>query len=686
MDDETYADALLAAALQYAAEGLYVFPVRVVRVSSNTGDRKKVWPVGSWRNASTRDPATIRDWWTGSAWRGASVAIDCGKSGLVVLDGDGEAGVQALHELAKAGMPTGSAAATPGGGQHWFYAADPEHPISIDSSGKVAPGVDVRGAGGFVIAAPSRDWRGSYEWADRPLYWDGLDQVPSVIIDRMGAQRASELQLSDFDGPQSTESQDHSTRSPDVFEVPERQFTMADAVAFCQPYLDRLRDAQVGQINSRLNEAAKVLSHFLGPFWSAQQAQASLLKRLSSTAYDGATWKAEDTIASAFRSAASDWRAVLVADPFDTGQQAPPEPSAVDALDAEFLTPDQVVERPPPTPLILDWLDLDSLAWLIGKPGSYKSFLVLDWAAHVGAGLPWRGHRVQQGDVDYIVAEGVTGMSLRVRAWQDRHGPMKGVRFLPRPVQASGPEWAVLVEVERRRQPKLIILDTQARVTVGMDENDNTEMGKFIHRAEELRAATGACVLVIHHIGRNGEDARGASALDGAQSTEIKISRSPDAPLRAVIEQDKQKDMAEAEPVNVELAKVELGRDPVTGRELSSLVLAPVDPFETAGLTKVRDWIDNAGKNWAELIGIMRDHKFAEVGATRAELRKVLADRRRLDERPVMTDSSYYSAWNALVLKEIFLPIKGNVARFVMNPDVPDSVIEQIHTVTSDSE
>lgn len=666
MVDDDYADALLAAALKYAAAGLYVFPVRVVRVSSADGDRKKVWPIGTWRNASTRDESTIRQWYTGAAWRGTSLAIDCGKSGLVVLDGDGDAGMAALHELAEQGMPIGSAAGTPGGGQHWFYAADPERPISIDSSGKVAPGVDVRGVGGFVIAAPSRDWRGAYRWADEPKYWDGLDQIPEIIIDRMGAKRTPDLQLNDFGGPQSTESQDQSTRSPDVFDVPERQFTMADAVAFCQPYLDRLRDAQVGQINSRLNEAAKVLSHFLGPFWSAQQAQASLLERLGSTAYDGATWKAEDTIASAFRSAASDWRAVL-ADPFDTAASAPPEPSAVDALDAEFLTPDQVVERPPPTPLILDWLDLDSLAWLIGKPGSYKSFLVLDWAAHVGAGLPWRGHRVEQGNVDYIVAEGVTGMSLRVRAWQDRHGPMKGVRFLPRPVQASGPEWAVLVEVERRRAPKLIILDTQARVTVGMDENDNTEMGQFIHRAEELRAATGACVLIVHHIGRNGEDARGASALDGAQSTEIKISRSADGPLRAVIEQDKQKDMAEAEPVNVKLAKVELGRDPVTGRELSSLVLAPVDPFDTAGLRRVRDWIDNLASNQAELVGVMMDH-FPRIGATKAELRTALAERRDHAGRPAMAKSSYYKTWDELVAREIFIQVRGT-QRFMIDSE-----------------
>jgi hypothetical protein len=660
---------LLAAALAYAEQGIAVFPVRVVRVTSAQGDRKKVWPIGSWRNTSTTDVEQIRAWFgQGALWADASLAIDCGKSGLVVVDADGAAGVEQLRQLADAGLPIGNGVNTPGGGQHWYYRADPDHPVSIDSSAKVAPGVDVRGAGGFVIAPPSADWRGAYEWLDEPRHWDGLEPVPALIIERMGAKKAPELQLDDF-GP-TVQTTTSGSSDPAPFDLPARQFTRAAAIDFCAPYLAALRAAPVGQINHRLNDAAKVLSHFNGieGFWSAADARQWLHNALEPTEYDGATWKADDTIASAFRSASASWRAEYVADPFVTGgtEPAPPEPSAVDAMLAEMLTPDQLIERPPPTPLIMDWLDLDSLAWLIGKPGSYKSFLALDWAAHIGQGVPWRAHPVAQGEVIYLVAEGTTGMGMRVRAWQERHGPMKSIRFLPRPVQASGQEWAVLVEACRQVGPKLIILDTQARVTVGMDENDNTEMGKFIHRAEELRAATGACVLIVHHIGRNGEDARGASALDGAQSTEVKIKRSDRGPLWAVIEQDKQKDMAEAEPVEVGLDVVELGQDRVTGRQLSSLVLAPVDPFGVVA-AKVRDWIDNLTENQAELFGVMADH-FPDNGATKAELSAAVRERRAADERPMLAKSSFFRAWDGLVSKELFLKIKGS-QRFMINPD-----------------
>lgn len=662
--DQDYADVLLAAALAYAQAGLYVFPARVERPDPASHSKRSQF-IGQWKKRATRDPTQIRQWWgPGGTWRGAHICLDMGGSGLVGLDADGSEGVENLKRLAADhDWPDPIAVArTPTGGQHWIYRENYRRSVSIDSDGKVAPAVDVRGMGGLLFAAPSRDSAGAYEWLTKPD-WAGQNVVPDLVIERMNAQVKEVSPAVPQDRGDA-----RGTGGTDTFDTPTRAFTLAEAKKFAQPYMDALRDAPVGAINDRLNDAAKVLSHFVGPFWSAEQATASLLKRLESTAYDAATWNAQSTIASAFSSANTDWRAVLAPDPFDTAGGQPPEPSAVDAMLAEMLTPDQLIERPPPTPLILDWLDLDSLAWLIGKPGSYKSFLALDYAAHVGQGVPWRGHRVHQGEAVYLVAEGTTGIGLRVRAWQEQHGPMKAIRFLPRPVQASGPEWAVLVEACRRIGPVLVVLDTQARVTVGMDENDNTEMGKFIHRAEELRAATGACVLIVHHIGRNGEDARGASALDGAQSTEIKISRSERGPLWAVIEQDKQKDMAEAEPLELQLSKVELGRDEITGRELSSLVLAPVDPFDTAKERKpVRDWLDRLADNQAELFGVM-DDIYAPGSATKAELRASIKERRRDNERPEMPKQSFDKAFNALIHKELFVQIKG-AQRYMIDPD-----------------
>lgn len=255
------------------------------------------------------------------------------------------------------------------------------------------------------------------------------------------------------------------------------------------------------------------------------------------------------------------------------GQGRDIEPmDAVEALLAEMLDVDALRNVAPPQPLINGVLDLDTTAWLIGASGSYKSFVALDFAAHVGLGRPWRGHEVTQGEVIYIVAEGARGMRLRVDAWEREHGTMKGVRFLPRPVQAhEAQSWAVLVEACRRLAPAMVIIDTQARVTLGLEENSNTDMGRYVGAVDAIRTATGACVLTVHHTGRDGKDARGASALDGAQDAELKIEKVGQYSIKLLTH--KQKDQAEEAPIVMRLKRSEAGVDPDTGRDLSSLVI-----------------------------------------------------------------------------------------------------------------
>jgi hypothetical protein len=130
-----------------------------------------------------------------------------------------------------------------------------------------------------------------------------------------------------------------------------------------------------------------------------------------------------------------------------------------------------------------------------------------------------------------------------------------------------------------------VVIDTQARVTVGLEENSAKDMGILTNAVGMLKRATGACVLVVHHTGRTGKDARGSSALDGAQDTELKVQRSEDrAALSCKVIQDKQKDMAEGDRDGLEIRfrVVDLGVDPKTQRPLSSLVPLERDVFHTA--------------------------------------------------------------------------------------------------------
>jgi hypothetical protein len=339
------------------------------------------------------------------------------------------------------------------------------------------------------------------------------------------------------------------------------------------------------------------------------------------------------------------------------------------------LSPAELMARPRPEPIVSGLLYRDTLAWLIGKSGSFKSFVALDLAAAVAdeGGRKWLGRAVYGGPVLYVVAEGAGGMGLRVQAWTERNGTMsERLRLLPRAVQAKSEHWPILVELARQLAPALIVIDTQARVSVGVNENSNTEIGELIARLDELRRATRACVLVVHHIGRSGEDARGASALDGAQDTELKVERvgGPKA-LQVKLTVDKQKDAPDTDAITLDLERVELGRDELTGEALSSLIVLPdlvLDPFPAEAWRLVKN------ENQALILSILAE-QFSEAGGTRAEVAAVLRERGQRGEAKYRR-ATFYDAWNAILKKDLIERVHGT-QRFILS----DTALTQTSTV-----
>lgn len=365
-----------------------------------------------------------------------------------------------------------------------------------------------------------------------------------------------------------------------------RSFTVAQAMAFVRPALDALREARDGEINVRLNEAACALAHFGPEFWDEAAADRQLDAALSATVYDGLTWQAADTIASARRAMSADWQAMLIPEP-QAAMDAAVALAAVDDVDAllaEMMTADAIVSRPAPKFMIHGLLQFDSESWLIGPPGSKKSFTVFDMAARVIRGEPWQGRRTNPADVVMIVAEGAGGAGKRIDAWQRRYGKVgDGLHVLPRPVQAGDTaKWGVLVRAcarladaaRVRGRGLFVILDTQARMTVGLKENDATDMGLWVAAVGAIRQATEACVMPVHHTGRAGGDARGSSAIDGAQTTELKVSAS--GKLIGKLTVEKQKDIEEIDPIKIAFEVVDLGTDE-DGERLTSLVMCEQD-------------------------------------------------------------------------------------------------------------
>jgi AAA domain/DnaB-like helicase N terminal domain len=263
----------------------------------------------------------------------------------------------------------------------------------------------------------------------------------------------------------------------------------------------------------------------------------------------------------------------------DHQTHTPATDDAVTALMAEMLTTDDLDQVPTLEPLIGEVLYRDTLARMIGPSGGGKSFVGIDFAGHVATGQPWNGRPVHHGKVVYLVAEGAKGFRKRVRAWEQHHGMrMDGVLFLPRPVQAGSPEWPVLIEACRRLDAAFIVIDTQARITVGVEENSATEMGLIVDRMEQLRAATGACVLLVHHKGLQGEHARGSTAVKAALQTELVVSKvGHGRETMVTLSSEKQKDGEDLDRISFELRQVRLdGEAHDDGRPVTSAILVRI--------------------------------------------------------------------------------------------------------------
>jgi hypothetical protein len=229
-------------AREYARNGIYVNPVRVSRKPDG---KKDVQPIGLWRNTSSTSLADIATWEQGHP--DAGLLIDTGKSGLVVIDPDGQEGIEAWLAL---DPPTTARVRTPGGGEHWYYRAHPEHVIGNDQNGKVAPAVDVRGLGGFVIAPPSHDGTGSWEWIDGPPDWADLPVVPDLVIERMKAEK-----------PRGVTEPAALTTGDNLFDDAQRAFTVEQAKDFIRREREKLA-ATTGGFNGAINNFAMACAHF----------------------------------------------------------------------------------------------------------------------------------------------------------------------------------------------------------------------------------------------------------------------------------------------------------------------------------------------------------------------------------------------------------------------------------------
>jgi hypothetical protein len=297
-----------------------------------------------------------------------------------------------------------------------------------------------------------------------------------------------------------------------------------------------------------------------------------------------------------------------------------------------FTRLDQI-QRKPLDPIIEGFLYANTLACVVGKSGSCKSFLVQGMCAAVATGSPWMGRAVKQGAVFYIGGEGLAGIRKRFDGWASHAGETLDDKhlYIANAMPALCDELtaaAVIDEISAIAEglfwnagavePVLVVVDTLARAMAGGDENSASDVGRLIRGLDWIRDRWQCCVLVIHHTGHADgarERGRGSSAYYAALDSELLVSSDG---ARVNVRSTKERDWAKPPELSLDRRIVEVE---VEGKVETTLVLDQVQGMDEHQRARaIRDQVRTLKAANASVRGIA-----AELGITKSKVEHELA-------------------------------------------------------------
>lgn len=526
---------------------------------------------------------------------GAAIGVPTGeKLGAWVLDldrrqdDDGESkdgnewltAMEAIHGP----LPDTARAKTANGGTHIFF----KHIDGIRNRAAIAPGVDTRGEGGYILAPGSvmADGR-RYEWVN----WDsdGLPEfadAPDWLVDMVKTK---------------TIAASNATYSGTTQATGSNPVYVDRAV---QAELDDLARTPQGGRNEALNTSAFKLGRLVGGGHLSENDARSSLESIAQQ------WpnfhKSKGTIGRGLREGMAQPREVPApsyadndntrvdperiktmiantvarkAEETATGQEASEpvadgepimeQPAAAKPKRERFEKTwfDQIEEGKPKETFIKGVLGCREFTTVSGLPGTGKSVIVTDMACHVAIGKDWHGKRVKQGLVIYVAAERKSLTERRMMAFRKEHDAhnvpllviggrldftkdLKDARDLISAIKEA--------ETETGIECVWVIIDTLTRVFGAGDQNASKDMTKFVQACDEILAETKAHVTAIHHSAWSGERGKGAIDLDGAVDASFMVKKD-NGKYKLVC--DGTNDGDEGDVLGFTMKSVEIGRD-----------------------------------------------------------------------------------------------------------------------------
>ncbi len=305
-------------------------------------------------------------------------------------------------------------------------------------------------------------------------------------------------------------------------------------------------------------------------------------------------------------------------------------------------------EHQPPSYVLRPYIEANATTLMSGEPGTFKSFIALDWACRAAAGLPAVGqmHAEPPQRVLLIFAEG-KGLQRRLSGWlrsqakgsTDTNGVAamveKHLSLIERPINLSSEKTlaALVAELDARRfEPDLVVVDTLTRNSDGCVEESNSHAQKFLNQLDrEIRGRYGSAVLLIHHLGKDpGKGARGPSSLVANTEAEIIVSHDDKDKRIVRVEFGRVKDTESPAPFALQ-GKIVPTRYLEGDKEITTLVMVQAElSVRGDGKRKI------GGKNQKKLLDALETDR-QQHGArayTQTELRK-LAEEAGLDTRRI---------------------------------------------------
>lgn len=480
----------LAAALSYADRNWPVFPLHNPNGQGGCSCRKNdCQSIGKhprtkngFKEATTNSSA-IKRWW--KRWPDANVGIVTGEtSGLMILDVDPRSdGDDSLFELEQqhGKLPDTVEALTGGGGRHILFAY-PKEPVK--SKVGIAPGLDVKAVGGYIVAPPSLHASGKpYEWEVNSHPDDvALASCPKWLIDKL-------------------KEPEHKDSNPSENKV--------DPAAILAGVPEGQRDNRLFQYACRLRaknitkEEAKTLVLQAAAHCSPPFPEQEALRKIDS-AWKYAPGKAK----------------------MEARKLEPPRGlTAAELLAKEFADPVWAV------PNILP----EGLSLLCGKPKIGKSWKALNLAIAIAlGGTALSSVRVERGEVIYLALED-SERRLKKRisiVLQGEPAPDNLHLFTRWSRLDQGGLLHLKNWVKEHPDTRLVIVDTLQRVRQRQKGKSNP-YGEDYEALEGLKALAdkhSLAVLVIHHLRKAGADdvldlVSGTTGLTGAADTILILQR-----------------------------------------------------------------------------------------------------------------------------------------------------------------